>query len=76
MNFFLDEETKKIELESMLTHEQWLDVLSCPRFDPVRGVMKKFFKLGQEDLDLSSTDDEDDEEDASVEESSSGEEEA
>ena len=42
----------------MLTASEWLDVTSHPRFDHTRGEMKKYFKLSDKDLGISSTDEE------------------
>ena len=45
-----------------MTNEQWLDVISCPRIDPINPDLRAM-TMSQEQDDLSSTDtDENDEE--------------
>ncbi|KAL8787287.1 MAG: hypothetical protein Q9195_007846 [Heterodermia aff. obscurata] len=49
------EDSKPSQLTCNMTNEQWLDVISCPRTDPINTDLRAV-KTGQEQADLSSTD--------------------
>ena len=45
------------QLACNMTNEQWLDIISCPRIDPIN-PKKRYMPTGSGDDDLSSTDSE------------------